>query len=297
VKALGTLVLAAACSPLTTTAHAPEPSPPVVVTPEASTLSVAPAAVEATPATEPRWVWVMPVDHGIRADRGGAGGFLAPRAHGSHNGLDLVAPVGTPTQAPCAGQARAGKNSSHGKWVQLVCALPRSLGLADSRRISLFFAHLNDTSGLGEEPRPVPAGSVIGSVGKTGNASAQVIAAHLHLEISVHDDEERALAERHSGRDQGDSSAAHELDAVMRRRCLEPSGLTPKSDRLWRARRVDPFVLLMCVSAHKPSYTRPSGSLAEASYAWSTEYSATRFDVDREFWQPDARAALPAKSR
>ncbi len=292
VKALGILALAAACAPTSTNAPAstPEPAPPVVATPEPSSPSAAPAAVPSAPPTEARWAWVLPVDHGIRADRGGSGGFLAPRAHGSHNGLDLLAPVGTPTQAPCAGKARAGKNSSHGKWVQLVCALPSSLGLVESRRISLFFAHLNDTSSeLGEDSRPVPAGTVLGSVGKTGNASSQVIAAHLHLEISVHDDEERALAERHSGRDQGDTRAAHELDALMQERCLEPAGLAPKSHGFWRARRVDPFVLLTCVSADKPPYSRPSGALAQASYAWSTEYVATRFDVDREFWQPGLR--------
>ena len=223
---------------------------------------------------------MLPVDHGLRADRGGAGGFLAPRAHGSHNGVDLLAPLGTPVLAPCAGKARAGKNPSHGKWVQLVCPLPSALAFAAERRASIFFAHLGDVADFEGSSRDVAAGVALGTVGKTGNASAAVIAAHLHLEISLHDDEAGALAESHSGRDQTDTRAAHEVDAFLRERCLGPSGLARGSEPSWRARRVDPFVLLTCFGAKKPPYAKPAGKLAEASYPWSSQYSAQAFDVD-----------------
>lgn len=274
--------VASGCGEPAQPARAPEPVPLVVrSTPSAAAPPAAPPPAPEAPApSRARWVWVLPVDHGIRADRGGAGGFLAPRAHGSHNGIDLLAPLGTPVRAPCAGKARAGKNSSHGKWVQLLCPLPPELGLGTTRRVSLFFAHLKDVTDLGAEPRDVARAAELGTVGKTGNASAAIVAAHLHFEAIVHDDEPSALAEHHSGRDQSDTRAAREVDAALRSRCLGPAGLAPKADRLWRARRADPFVLLTCLGADKPGYTRPSGKLAEASYPWSSEYSATGFDVD-----------------
>lgn len=265
-----------------------EPAPPPRSAPSVGESAPSAPAVEATeppagppaPGVPARWVWVLPVDHGIRADRGGAGGFLAPRAHGKHNGIDLLAPLGTPVRAPCAGKARAGQNSSHGKWVQLVCPLPSGLGLEPARRVSLFFAHLSDVAGLGEGLTELAAGVHIGSVGKTGNASAAIIAAHLHFEAIVQDDEPSALAERHSGRDQSDTRGAREVDGVLASRCLGPSGFVPKSGSPWRARRVDPFVLLTCMGAEKPAYARPNGRLAESSFPWSSEYSATGFDVD-----------------
>lgn len=285
---LGLLCLALACAtakpPLRATESAPEPLP--APPPAAPPAAPAPPVEAAAPAPA-RWGWVLPVDHGIRADKGGAGGFLAPRAHGSHNGVDLLAPLGTPVRAPCAGKARAGQNSSHGKWVQLVCPLPSGLGLAPGRRVSLFFAHLSDVAGLGDSPADVAGGASLGAVGKTGNASAAIVAAHLHFEASVHDDEAGALAERHSGRDQSDTQAAHELDEALRARCLGPAGLKQKAARLWRARRADPFVLLTCLGADKPGYTRPAGKLGEASYAWSSEYSATGFDVDSGVFRSD----------
>jgi hypothetical protein len=141
---------------------------------------------------------------------------------------------------------------------------------------------LTDVAGLGDAMSEVAEGAVLGSVGKTGNASAAIVAAHLHLEAILQDTEESALAERHSGRDQNDTQAAREVDGFLRAKCLDPSGLAPKGSELWRARRADPFILLTCFGANKPAYTRPSGKLALASYPWSSEYSAKSFDVDRE---------------
>lgn len=279
--ALGVLIVACAAtpSPVVPVERAPSPQAPRAKPPEPAA-SAAPAAVPPPPPAP--WAWVLPVDHGIRADRGGGGAFLAPRAHGSHNGIDLLAPVGTPVLAPCAGKARAGQNSSHGKWVQVVCQVPAQLALPPARRVSLFFAHLHQITGLADDPSEVALGAEVGTVGKTGNASSSIVAAHLHFELSVHDDESQALADHHSGRDQSDSAAAHELGSAVGSRCLEPQGLAQVGGQLWRARRADPFVILTCLGARKPAYSRPSGKLAEASFAWSTRYRAQTFDVDRE---------------
>lgn len=285
--AFGALAVAGGCA---------APQPPAVAAPPTEVRAPAEAprprpSADAAPPPEPAappepWAWVLPVDHGIRADRGGGGAFLAPRAHGSHNGVDLLAPVGTPVRAPCAGKARSGQNSSHGKWAQLVCPLPSELGLPKERRVSVFYAHLQQIEGLGDEPKHVALGAALGTVGKSGNASSNIIAAHLHLELAVHDDEQHALADRHSGREQSDSAGAHELDAALRSRCLEPEGIAREGEPLWRARRADPFVILTCFGARKPPYTRPQGKLAEASFAWSTRYRAKTFDVDREGFAP-----------
>ncbi|MBK7583969.1 MAG: M23 family metallopeptidase [Myxococcales bacterium] len=242
----------------------------------------APPQVSPAPVEAPSFHWVLAVDHGIRGDKAGAGGFLAPRSHGSHNGLDLLAPLGTPVLAPCSGKARAGRNPSHGKWVHLVCPLPAQLGLGRGRHASFFFAHLNDTAELGAEFGVAPAGGVVGSVGKTGNASGGAVSPHLHFEAIIHDTEANALAETHSGRDQSETAAAGELGLALQQRCLGPSGLEAHHKLIWRARRIDPFVLLVCLGAAKPTFKRPPGKLGEASYAWSTAYQATGFDVDSQ---------------
>ncbi|HSC87751.1 MAG TPA: hypothetical protein VLC09_10795, partial [Polyangiaceae bacterium] len=57
-------------------------------------LSKSKKAEPETPAAP--WAYVLPVDHGVRADESGEGSFRAPRFHGEHNGIDLLAPVGTP---------------------------------------------------------------------------------------------------------------------------------------------------------------------------------------------------------
>lgn len=257
---------AAAAAP--TTAQAVTPPPP---TPEASV----PVVDE-----NPRFGWVLPLDHGIRNDKGGQGAFLAPRYHGQHNGVDLLAPLGTAVLAPCAGEARAGHNSSHGKWLHLICALPRELGLDPGARVSLFFAHLSSVTVDESEAHAVKLGERVGAVGKTGNASGAAVAPHLHFEAIVQDSSDAALAERHSGRDQSETEAGRALAGEFARGCLAETGLGRKEGELWRARRVDPFVLLICLGAEKPAYSRPSGKLAEASYPWSTSYTATSFDVD-----------------
>ncbi|MBI4956346.1 MAG: M23 family metallopeptidase [Myxococcales bacterium] len=224
------------------------------------------------------WGYVLPVDHGIRADTLGKGLFRAPRSHGEHNGLDLLAPVGTAVVAPCAGQAHSGKTAGFGQWVHVVCALPATLG--EGLYASLFYAHLGAIGiGVGRLA-PVQAGQRLGTVGKTGNAAAPQIAAHVHFELIVQPSEAAALAETHSGRDQSNNPGADRFFALLGERCLDPSGFHPRAGAIRRERRADPFVALSCLTLAKPPLTRPAGALAEAFVPWSDAYGASAFDVN-----------------
>ena len=77
---------------------------------------------------DPALAYVLGVDLGVRSDRGGKGFFLAPRAHGKHNGIDFLAALGTPVLAACDGKAKSDTRGGYGHVVQLVCKLPNQLG-------------------------------------------------------------------------------------------------------------------------------------------------------------------------
>ncbi len=276
--------LGAACAspaPPPSPGPAPPPTEPALVKPAPR---AEPEARPEPPVTLPKlsspWVWVMSVDHGVRNDAAGEGGFLAPRYHGAHNGLDMLAPLGEAVIAPCSGKATTGVSRSFGIWVHLVCPLPKELRGNEDQRASLFFSHLKHAAWKGDDLRNVNRGETIGAVGKTGNAAGPSVASHLHLELIFHDDEEAALAETHSGRKQNDTNAAHSLAKLIDTRCLEPNGFKRREGASFRARRADPFLALSCFTAEKPAYERPKGSLAKASAPWSHYYSASRFDVD-----------------
>jgi peptidoglycan LD-endopeptidase LytH len=85
----------------------------------------------------------------------------------SHTGTDLLAPRGTPVLAPFAGTA-VQKSSSRGGL---------SVYLKAPDGLQIFGAHLSSYGTAGK----VKAGTIIGYVGNTGNASGA--APHLHLEI------------------------------------------------------------------------------------------------------------------
>lgn len=260
----------------------PKPAP----APRAETESPPPPAL-----SEP-WSYVLPVDHGVRSDKGGQGGFLAPRYHGRHNGIDLLAPLGTPLHSPCDGKARAGRSRSFGRYVQVVCKLPGELVSGRAPYASLFYSHMSKTT-PGSDFERVRRGQTVGAVGKTGNASGSDIAPHVHLEIIVHDDERDAEDETHSGRNQKPSRAASAFLSALDDKCLQPNGFKPKDSALNRARRLDPFVVLTCLAPGKPAYSRPRGSLANDAERWSEHYSARTFDVNvgrrRSGEQPTAR--------
>lgn len=244
-----------------------------------------PALSRTRPQTAPGkkgpWAYVLPVDHGVRVDESGKGSFRAPRFHGEHNGIDLLAPIGTPVFAACAGRATSGHSRSFGRWVHLVCPVPDELVQSGTPHASFFYAHLAESElPEGRWVRVLEAQGV-GTIGKTGNAQGEGVEPHLHLELIIQKNRKAAMDERHLGADQSMVVEAQEFLRAIDRRCLEPNGFQAKSGELRRARRVDPFVVLTCLSPNKPAFELAPKPLERASSAWSEFYLASSFNVDR----------------
>ncbi len=244
-----------------------------------------PVLSKSRPATPPGkkgpWAYVLPVDHGVRVDDSGKGSFRAPRFHGEHNGIDLLAPVGTPVFAACAGRATSGTSRSFGRWVHLVCPVPDELAESGAPHASFFYAHLAESElPEGRWVRVLKAQDV-GSIGKTGNAQGEGVEPHLHLELIIQKNQKSAMDERHLGADQSMVTEAQEFVSAIDDLCLEPNGFQSKSGALRRARRIDPFVVLTCLSSKKPAFEPAPKPLEHASSAWSEYYLASSFNVDR----------------
>ncbi|MGH9281431.1 MAG: murein hydrolase activator EnvC family protein [Acidimicrobiales bacterium] len=109
--------------------------------------------------------WICPV----QGPRAFSNDYGDPRSGGrSHQGNDIMAPRGTPVVASVAGTVK-GHNSSLG-------GISYYLNGVDGN--TYFGTHLDRLSGASGR---VAAGTVVGYVGSTGNASASV--PHLHFEI------------------------------------------------------------------------------------------------------------------
>lgn len=109
----------------------------------------------------------------IRYDARGDGDFGAKRRNGrSHDGIDIVAPVGTPVYASRSGMAFFGNvPTGYGKYVMIY----------HPDGFQTFYGHLSAWNGFA--PMKIRRGELIGFVGKTGNASAKDMVPHLHFEI------------------------------------------------------------------------------------------------------------------
>jgi murein DD-endopeptidase MepM/ murein hydrolase activator NlpD len=97
-------------------------------------------------------------------------GFGAPRYAGGfhlHEGVDIIAPLGTPIYAPFDGTARSSYNTLGGNAVYVT----GSQGYVYNAHLSAYSANSNG---------PVHAGEVIGYVGNTGDAQGGVT--HDHFE-------------------------------------------------------------------------------------------------------------------
>jgi len=236
----------------------------------------------ARPARPTPWSYVLPIDHGVRADKSGEGSFRAPRFHGEHNGIDLLAPIGTPVFAACSGKALASTSASFGHWVQVICPVPSELwsGRGVEPWASFFYAHLKESLLPEGKWIDVARGAPVGNVGKTGNALEPSIQPHVHLELIIQKNQRSAMDERHLGADQSGSGAAKVFAERMEETCLDPFGFHPKSQLLTRARRLDPFVALTCLSSPKPDFERAPEPLGFASTEWSRLYTARRFNVN-----------------
>jgi len=90
-------------------------------------------------------------------------------AFGSHRGTDIFAPIGSALMAVDDGNVRADKDPKGGNVVYL---------RSDDGTV-YYYAHLS--SYMGEFPRRVAAGEVIGFVGTSGNALGKT--PHLHFEV------------------------------------------------------------------------------------------------------------------
>jgi murein DD-endopeptidase MepM/ murein hydrolase activator NlpD len=95
-------------------------------------------------------------------------GFGAPRGSGRHEGIDLSAPEGTPVRTPAAGVVRVAEK--FGRWGRMVVV---DHGGGWQTR----YAHLKRIKV--SKGRTLDRGDVIGTVGKSGNATGF----HLHYEI------------------------------------------------------------------------------------------------------------------
>ena len=94
--------------------------------------------------------------------------YGAPKGHSRHQGIDLAAPAGTPVTATADGRVSfAGRSGDYGRMVVIDHGNGWQTVYAHLKRIKVT---------RGERVR---VGAVIGTVGKSGNATGT----HLHYEI------------------------------------------------------------------------------------------------------------------
>lgn len=226
------------------------------------------------------WAWILPLDLGLRDDASGGGAFSAPRLNnpGGHSGIDVLAPVGTPLLAPCAGPIQAGYDGGYGNWVQLACPLPEVLAMGEVLWASILFAHLDTLDVVGGQD--VALGEPLGTVGKTGNAAALGINPHVHYEIALHASLAAAQAESHASADHSGNAAGDLFEPLLTSACLDELGFESLEGPIMKGRRVDPFMLMTCLSSDKPALDAPAPALQSVPTPWSDYYDAVAFDVD-----------------
>jgi murein DD-endopeptidase MepM/ murein hydrolase activator NlpD len=103
----------------------------------------------------------------VRGPHSFSNDWHAPRTGHLHQGCDVFAALGTPCVACVTGTVNLGSGGNAGNYVRLV---------ADNGDV-FYYMHLNAFAATGH----VPAGTVIGYVGNTGNAAGGPC--HLHFEI------------------------------------------------------------------------------------------------------------------
>lgn len=108
----------------------------------------------------------MPLEGRISSPFGGRGGR-------THRGVDILAPEGTPVRAAAAGLILYAGDALRGYGNVVI--------LDHGEGITSLYGHLKEFRV--ESGDAVAAGALIGTVGKTGNASTH----HLHFEIRIED--------------------------------------------------------------------------------------------------------------
>ena len=109
----------------------------------------------------------------IRADARGDGHFMAARnGNRRHRGIDLTAKLDSPVYAIRSGKViDAGTHKGLGTYVEI----------KHSNNLTSLYAHLQQSHV--KQGQRLAQGSIIGTVGKTGNAKHKWIQPHLHLEV------------------------------------------------------------------------------------------------------------------
>lgn len=125
-----------------------------------------------------RYYFLCPIayrgDIVIRNDNRGDGFFAARRGGGRrmHNGVDLLAEVGTPVVAARGGRVTSA-TASKGMGYYVIIQHPQG--------VSTVYGHLSAI--YARQNSWVRQGELIGAVGKTGNANYRDMLPHLHLEV------------------------------------------------------------------------------------------------------------------
>lgn len=95
---------------------------------------------------------------------------------GGHQGVDMLAPAGTPIYAAAAGVVRVSSENYYGYGVGVV--IDHVIG---GQRVSTTYGHMTYGSRQVQVGQTVEAGQLIGLVGSTGRSTAN----HLHFEVHV----------------------------------------------------------------------------------------------------------------
>jgi murein DD-endopeptidase MepM/ murein hydrolase activator NlpD len=148
----------------------------IVATAIITALSYAPISLLIYRIREPRFsrpVAIRSSSIVVRRDARGDGEYGSKRKAGRiHAGIDIVAAVNTPVYAAKSGIAFRGEvPTGYGKYIMIY----------HPDGYQTYYGHLSDWAARSTEY--VRRGSLIGYVGKTGNASSGSIQPHLHFEI------------------------------------------------------------------------------------------------------------------
>jgi murein DD-endopeptidase MepM/ murein hydrolase activator NlpD len=160
----------------------PVPAPPATPAPSAPPRAQAPAAPDAAGPRPPRAAPPAPaptVHARLRIPVDGVtpqmlqDTYRQPRGSGLHEAIDIAAPRGTPVRAV-----------ADGRIAKLYTSVPGGLTVyqfSQDETLVYYYAHLDGyASGLAEG-QWLRAGDLVGTVGSTGNASAD--APHLHFAV------------------------------------------------------------------------------------------------------------------
>lgn len=110
----------------------------------------------------------------IRNDWRGKGDFGARRSgNRRHEGIDILAPLGTPVRAAKGGIAFSQSNKGMGNFVKI----------QHKNNMVTVYGHLSKT--YIKPIQRVRQGQLIGEVGKSGNAKYNGIKPHLHFEVRI----------------------------------------------------------------------------------------------------------------